>query len=188
MLASFFSFLCHQLPARSPCCADQFFPLCYRCAGIHFGISLVVIYWLGRRKIRFQLPDMRLAIVLAFLLSFVWVDGWANLLGLWHSPGWLRYLTGLSSGISFPLLAVPISQFAFPESASVSPSIRNVWELILLFLLGVGLLIPLQGYWGTIPWKGMEILALVGVLTCMAVIFACVRAAWAEIVIEGAAR
>ena len=132
---------------------------------------------------RFQLPGLGLASVIALLVSFIWVDGWANHLGFWHSPGWLRYLTGLSAGVGFPLLAVPISQFAFSGSAAAPPSIRNVWELILLLLLGTGLLIPLQGYWGTFPWRGMEILALVGMLTCTAVLFACARAFWIEILI-----
>ncbi|MDQ3648684.1 MAG: DUF2085 domain-containing protein [Acidobacteriota bacterium] len=55
---------CHQLPARSPHMWGVQMPLCWRCAGILFGATTLLIWLLATRR----LPRLRISFVLALLM------------------------------------------------------------------------------------------------------------------------
>jgi uncharacterized membrane protein len=77
----------------------EFFPVCWRCAGLHLGLSVpgficgnppfalaVSFGAVGLAAQRFMLPLM--------------VDGLGNALRAWDSPGWWRALTGLELALA----------------------------------------------------------------------------------------
>lgn len=58
------SWVCHQLPARSPQLLGVQLPLCWRCGGILAG-SLALLLWLAVKR---KLPPLALSVALALLL------------------------------------------------------------------------------------------------------------------------
>ena len=55
------SLWCHQLPARSPHMWGVQMPLCWRCTGILFGATALLVWLLATRR----LPRLRISFVLA---------------------------------------------------------------------------------------------------------------------------
>lgn len=110
ILDSLIGLLCHQIPERSPHFAGQTFPLCYRCAGLYFGMASTY-FWLGvRGDWRRRLPSNPMAVFLGFAMLPLLIDGWGNFLGWWTTAGPLRTLTGLSAGLVLPLFLLPLIQ------------------------------------------------------------------------------
>jgi uncharacterized membrane protein len=107
-----FAPLCHQRPER--CFFLAGFPLavCARCTGIYLGAFLGLI---ARPFLR-PLTDLRPPRAAAFLAASlpIAVDAAGSILGVWRSPGLLRFLTGLLWGpiLPFYLLAGLSSLFA----------------------------------------------------------------------------
>ncbi len=93
-----FSFVCHQIPARSPHIDGVMLAVCHRCYGIYWGLPLAVLAflllrpwsgWLGRSA-RWLVP-----------LSLVpmSIDWGGEVLGLWTNTPWSRLLTGGGFGL-----------------------------------------------------------------------------------------
>ena len=123
LLASVFwhigALFCHQLPDRSPQFDGAIFPLCFRCAGLHLSLA-VTFGWLALTGgLRRQLPQLRYALGITMLTVPLMVDGLANAIGVWSSPGLLRALTGAGVGLALPLLLVPLAQRQAPAAARV---------------------------------------------------------------------
>ncbi len=112
LLYAVFSPLCHQDPGRSFSLAGFPLAVCARCAGIYLGAFL----GLAARPLVRPLTDLRpprTPVFLAVSLPLA-VDAVGNLLGLWRSPGLLRFAVGLLWGpiLPFYLLAGLGSLFA----------------------------------------------------------------------------
>ena len=58
------SWVCHQLPERSPHLFGVQLPLCWRCTGILFG-ALALFFWMLARK---RLPPLVVCVLLSLLL------------------------------------------------------------------------------------------------------------------------
>jgi hypothetical protein len=102
------------------------------------------------------------------------VDGWANHLGLWSTPGWLRAATGLAMGIALPPLLVPlVSRGAEPTRERRSS--RNDVALLGSTVLGAALLWLLHHPGGLAMFQALSLGALVGTLLFAASLL---RAAW----------
>jgi uncharacterized membrane protein len=101
---------CHQLPDRSPQFDGAVFPLCFRCAGLYLSLLTTFVFLAVNGGYRRRLPEVRCAISISVLTMPLLVDGWANLIGLWSSAGWLRALTGVGVGLVLPLFLVPLAQ------------------------------------------------------------------------------
>lgn len=86
------SYLCHQLPERSPHIAGVQMPLCWRCTGITLGVVLFFC-WLIIRK---QQPPL---IVSCALASLMVIDVLTAMLGLWSGNNTIRFFTGLLWGV-----------------------------------------------------------------------------------------
>jgi uncharacterized membrane protein len=101
---------CHQLPGRSPQCAGELFPVCFRCAGLQLGVALAYfgLFCSGGWRARF--PGVRTVAGWATLMLPWQVDGCGNALGWWDSPGWWRGLTGLGVGLCLPWLLAPLAR------------------------------------------------------------------------------
>jgi len=105
----FAGLFCHQLPDRSPQFEGAIFPLCFRCTGLYLSVitSFMCLTLDGGRR---RIPEVRSAVALSLLIVPLFVDGWANLLGLWSSPGWVRALTGVGVGLVLPVFLMPLAQ------------------------------------------------------------------------------
>ncbi len=103
-----FAPLCHQLPARSPYFAGVAFPMCFRVAGLYFGVLASYAYLAATGGWRRRMPDARTAIGITLAMGPFLVDGWSNTVHLWSSPDPVRALSGVGFGIVLPLLLVPL--------------------------------------------------------------------------------
>src|SRR5437879_1158758 len=82
-----FSFLCQQIPERSPHLVGMQFPLCWRCTGIAIGSAVLIIYLLKVRR----MPGLGLSLALALLLPF---DVFSTMAGFWTGDNSVRFITG----------------------------------------------------------------------------------------------
>jgi len=88
------------------------------------------------------------------------VDGWANTLGLWDTPSWLRALTGLGYGVVLPLLLVPLAS-AQPLDPAAKPAMSHTGALLLPFGVGTLLLYALDQHASLEVFNAMAGLALI---------------------------
>jgi len=82
-----FSFLCHQIPERSPHIFGVQFPLCWRCSGIAVGAAVLIMYLLKMRR----MPGLGLSLALALFLP---LDVFATMAGFWTGDNSVRFVTG----------------------------------------------------------------------------------------------
>lgn len=123
---------CHQLPGRSPHQDGMIFPLCYRCAGIYFGL-FAAYFWIGcdGRGWRRRLPGINATLILCGGIAPLLVDGWANALNLWETPGWLRAVTGIGVGTALPRFLLPLLQSTDRATDPELPStVAGRWSLV----------------------------------------------------------
>jgi uncharacterized membrane protein len=95
-LYTFFSFICHQMPARSFYIDGEPFGVCTRCFGVYLGLLVGVgIYPLWR-----SLDDIGpLPRFWLFLSLIPMVTDWSlTFLGIWDNTDLSRFITGLIVG------------------------------------------------------------------------------------------
>lgn len=85
------SFWCHQRGERSPHLFGVQFPLCWRCTGIAFGMLLLIIWLLTKKR----LPPLALSLALSLLMP---LDALTAMAGLWDGANSLRFATGILWG------------------------------------------------------------------------------------------
>lgn len=99
-LYAVFSPTCHQTPSR---CFYAFgYPLavCARCLGVYSGFLLgMLIFPFLRGFSKMSMPRAKTLIVLSIP---IFIDATGNILGLWTSAAWLRFLTGIVWATIFP--------------------------------------------------------------------------------------
>lgn len=81
------SFLCHQIPERSPHLFGAQMPLCWRCTGILVG-TIAFLCWLIKKR---RLPALAWSLALACLMP---IDVLTASMGLWHGANSMRFVTG----------------------------------------------------------------------------------------------
>jgi uncharacterized membrane protein len=142
-IGSLFSLFCHQFPERSPSFGEAAFPLCWRCSGFYFGIlsSYFVLALSGGARRR--LPGIASLIAASALMTPFLVDGWANTLGLWDTPGWLRASTGLGYGVVLPMVLVPLLDRQTLFDPDLKPTVLHPAALALPLTIGSAMLIAL---------------------------------------------
>lgn len=91
-----FSYLCHQLPARSFYFAEHPLAVCSRCTGIYAGFLLGVIVYPIIRSLRSTVtPERKWLFVAAIPLA---IDFSLEFLGIWHNTHSSRFFTGALLG------------------------------------------------------------------------------------------
>jgi uncharacterized membrane protein len=85
------SWVCHQLPERSPHLFGVQLPLCWRCTGILFG-ALALFFWLLAKK---RVPPLVLCVLLSLLLP---LDVFYNVITHGDGNNARRLVTGLLWG------------------------------------------------------------------------------------------
>lgn len=176
MFEQWFSVFCHQLPERSPSLGANHFPVCYRCAGIHIGVCIAVIYLMTMRRRDSQMPSLPTSLLLAFAMCPIWIDGWLNTLGLINTPAIPRYLTGLLFGVSMPLIFLPFSAGKLPAARkAANPSIRHLLDYACLLFVGIACLLMLQSSWGLPFWPMLTLFASTGLIFFFAIWLRCLK-------------
>src|SRR5881227_1520969 len=85
------SWVCHQLPGRSPHLFGVQLPLCWRCTGILFG-ALALFFWVLAKK---KIPPLLLCLLLSLLLP---LDVFYNVITHGDGDNARRLATGLLWG------------------------------------------------------------------------------------------
>jgi uncharacterized membrane protein len=155
---------CHQLPGRSLHCDGEIYPLCYRCAGTALGLfSGYAALAFGRCGWRRRLPDLQVALFLCAAMLPLIVDGWANTLGVWSTPGWIRSLTGAAVGVGLPFLVVPLLQPVDLEATrDLPPTLRSGRSLLLPLEFATGWVTLLNFAGSMALLRASEILSALG--------------------------
>jgi uncharacterized membrane protein len=95
-----FSPTCHQIPSRCFFVFGHPLAVCARCLGIYSGfLAGTLIYPFLKGFFLPSLPRAKNFILVSFPIV---LDTAANLIGIWESPEWLRFLTGLLWGVILP--------------------------------------------------------------------------------------
>ena len=104
-LYAFFSYLCHQIPARSFYIAGEPFGVCTRCFGVYLGLLVgVAIYPLWRNVGEIEpLPKFWLFLSLIPII----IDWSLTIFHIWENTHLSRFLTGLVLGIACATYIVP---------------------------------------------------------------------------------
>lgn len=93
-----FSFVCHQLPERSPALFGHLLPVCDRCAGIYLGLLggalAFPLLWRADGWLYDRMPWTLLASLVP-----LGVDWWLGYTGLWANTPASRLLTGAVFGL-----------------------------------------------------------------------------------------
>lgn len=91
-----FSYVCHQIPARSFFIDQHPFAVCSRCTGIYSGFLIgVMAYPLVRSLRRTETPARKWLFVAAVPLA---VDFSLEFLGIWNNTHFSRFITGALLG------------------------------------------------------------------------------------------
>lgn len=102
---TFFSYICHQIPARSFYIDGEPFGVCSRCFGVYFGLLLgFVVYPLWRRIDETE-PIPRIWLFLS--LVPIGVDWSLTIFGVWENTFLSRFTTGLILGVACATFIVP---------------------------------------------------------------------------------
>ena len=121
-----FSYLCHQIPARSFYFAEHPLAVCSRCTGIYGGFLLgVIVYPIVRSLRNVQTPARKWLFLAAVPLA---VDFSLEFFGIWHNTHSSRFFTGalLGSVVVFYVLPGFIELSLRQRASSTSKTTRNV--------------------------------------------------------------
>jgi uncharacterized membrane protein len=104
-LYHFFSYLCHQIPARSFHVEGEPFGVCSRCFGVYFGLLFgFAIYPLWRNITEIEpLPKVWLFLSLVPIT----IDWSLTVFGIWENTHLSRFITGLILGVACATYIVP---------------------------------------------------------------------------------
>ena len=101
----FFSYICHQIPARSFHYAEYALAVCSRCFGVYFGLFLGFIIYPFLRSIEENEPLPRFWLFTAMVpMAVDWLLG---VFEIWENTYLSRFLTGAILGAACAVFIVP---------------------------------------------------------------------------------
>jgi uncharacterized membrane protein len=101
----FYSFICHQIPARSFFVGTETFAVCSRCFGIYLGLFFGFVLYFFLRPIEETEPFPRFWLFLAMIPMLIdWSLGFFE---IWENNHLSRFLTGLILGAACAIFLVP---------------------------------------------------------------------------------
>jgi uncharacterized membrane protein len=113
-----FSYLCHQISARSFHIHNQPFAVCARCFGVYFGLAFGVLIYPLFRSLNDLHPLPRILLLLSPVPTTI--DFFLGYFGFWENTHSSRFLTGSVLGLGCAFFLVPgvveISRFAFQKN------------------------------------------------------------------------
>ena len=105
LVYKFFSYICHQIPARSFHAAGHPFAVCSRCFGVYFGLFFGFIIYPLFRKIEEVEPLPRFWLFLAMIP--IGIDWTLGVFGIWENTHFSRFVTGMILGAACAIFIVP---------------------------------------------------------------------------------
>jgi uncharacterized membrane protein len=154
---------CHKLSDRSPQCAGELFPVCFRCAGVQLGIAASYVAVFASRAWRKRFPSTHIVLWCAAMMLPLVIDGMGNAFSFWSSPNWLRGLTGLGVGLSLPWLLMPLAQpLECATDARRKASLESLDQLVLPAIAGIAGVIMLDGNCGVLMFHILALIASAG--------------------------
>ena len=119
----FFSYICHQIPARSFQLENHSFAVCSRCFGVYFGLLSGFIFYPFFRSIEETEPLPRYWLFLSLIP--MGIDWSLGIFGIWENTHFSRFLTGLILGSICAVFIIP----ALIELAQLLSSKKQVKRL-----------------------------------------------------------
>ena len=163
ILREWTGWFCHKLPERSPQCAGEFFPVCFRCAGVQLGMAASYLGLFISRGWHRRFPAVRVVMRCVALMLPLVIDGLGNALGLWSSPGWLRGLTGLGVGLSLPRLLAPLAQsLERATDPARKPSLEGIRQILWPAVAGTIAIVLLDRGCGLLLFRALAVAASAG--------------------------
>ncbi|MDQ3131284.1 MAG: DUF2085 domain-containing protein [Acidobacteriota bacterium] len=101
----FFSYICHQIPARSFHYAEYALAVCSRCFGVYFGLFFGFIIYPLFKKIEEVEPLPRFWLFLAMIP--IGIDWTLGVFGIWENTHFSRFVTGMILGAACAVFIVP---------------------------------------------------------------------------------
>lgn len=101
----FFSYACHQIPARSFHVAEHQFAVCSRCFGVYFGLLAGFIIYPFFRKIEETEPLPRFWLFLAMVP--IGIDWTLGVFDIWENTHFSRFATGTILGAACAIYIIP---------------------------------------------------------------------------------
>jgi uncharacterized membrane protein len=101
----FFSFICHQMPARSFYLEDSPFAVCARCFGVYCGLLGGFTAYPIFRSLETVEPFPRPWLFLAMIPAAI--DWSLGVFGIWENTHWSRFSTGFILGAACAVFIVP---------------------------------------------------------------------------------
>ena len=93
-----FSFVCHQLPARSPHVNDTQLAVCHRCLGIYWALPAAAVLYGLTKGLRMLKGRRTLTVVLIAGLPAA-IDWSGDIFGFWTNTPLSRIITGAIFGL-----------------------------------------------------------------------------------------
>jgi uncharacterized membrane protein len=101
----FYSFICHQIPARSFFIGTEPFAVCSRCFGIYFGLFVGFVLFPFLRPVEETESFPRFWLFLAMIPMLI--DWSLGFFGIWENNHLSRFITGLILGTACAIFLVP---------------------------------------------------------------------------------
>lgn len=119
-----FSYLCHQIPARSFYFAEHPLAVCSRCTGIYAGFLLgVIVYPIVRSLRSTETPERKWLFIAALPLA---IDFFLEFLGIWQNTHSSRFFTGALLGSVVVFYVLPgLLELSLRERTSSTPKIAS---------------------------------------------------------------
>lgn len=159
ILRDWTGWFCHKLPERSPQCAGEIFPVCFRCAGMQLGIAASYLSLFLTRRWRGRFPAVRTVLISVAMMVPLVIDGLGCALNFWYSPGWVRSVTGLGVGLNLPWLLSPLAQ---PLESPAKPSLENFRQMFWPAFIGVAAVLVLDLRPGPVTFRLLAFVASAG--------------------------
>jgi uncharacterized membrane protein len=101
----FFSFICHQIPARSIHFHGHVLAVCSRCFGVYLGLFFGFVVYPFLRRIEEAEPLPRIWLFLAMIpMAVDWLLGFFE---IWENTHLSRFLTGAILGTACAIFIIP---------------------------------------------------------------------------------
>ncbi|UCE42768.1 MAG: DUF2085 domain-containing protein [Candidatus Aminicenantes bacterium] len=119
-LYAVYSPTCHQIPSRCFYAFGYPTAVCARCLGIYLGFLLGTLIFPFVKG--FSMPTMPKAKIFISLFLPIVTDTAANILGLWTSTDWVRFITGVLWGLILPFyFFAGLADFFLHKRKKLSP-------------------------------------------------------------------
>ena len=163
LLRQWTGWFCHKLPERSPQCAGELFPVCFRCAGIQLGLAASYVAVFASRGWRKRFPSTQIVLWCGAMMLPLIIDGIGNAFSFWGSPNWLRGLTGLGVGLSLPWLLMPLAQpLERATDSQRKASLESLRQLALPALICAVAIVLLDRNCGPLMFRVLAVIASAG--------------------------